>query len=98
MGLVRTVRCGVSYMRSALLPRREERSLEDFIIQPLRPAALPDVFQVVYGKGLGRALPRDQRRMGSAAHQGALAQGSGGALPQKIIQPEEVWRHRSEEY
>ncbi|MGA3079789.1 MAG: NAD(P)/FAD-dependent oxidoreductase [Terracidiphilus sp.] len=32
MGLVRTVRCGVSYMRSALLPQREERSLEDFII------------------------------------------------------------------
>jgi protoporphyrinogen oxidase len=32
MGLVRTVRCGVSYMRSALLPRRQERSLEDFIV------------------------------------------------------------------
>jgi len=32
MGLVRTIRCGVSYLRSALLPRREERSLEDFII------------------------------------------------------------------
>jgi len=32
MGLVRTVRCGVSYMRSALLPQREEHSLEDFII------------------------------------------------------------------
>jgi protoporphyrinogen oxidase len=32
MGLIRTVRCGVSYMRSALLPQREERSLEDFII------------------------------------------------------------------
>jgi len=32
MGLVRTVRCGASYMRSALLPQREERSLEDFII------------------------------------------------------------------
>ena len=32
MGLVRTVRCGISYMRSALLPQREERSLEDFII------------------------------------------------------------------
>ena len=28
MGLVRTVRCGASYMRSALLPQREERSLE----------------------------------------------------------------------
>jgi hypothetical protein len=25
LGLVRTVRCGVSYMRSALLPQREER-------------------------------------------------------------------------
>jgi protoporphyrinogen oxidase len=32
MGMVRTVRCGISYMRSALLPQREERSLEDFII------------------------------------------------------------------
>ncbi|MGH9606992.1 MAG: NAD(P)/FAD-dependent oxidoreductase [Terracidiphilus sp.] len=32
MGLVRTVRCGLSYMRSALLPRREEHSLEDFLI------------------------------------------------------------------
>jgi len=32
MGLTRTVRCGASYLRSALLPRREERSLEDFII------------------------------------------------------------------
>jgi protoporphyrinogen oxidase len=32
MGLVRTVRCGVSYIRSTLLPQREEKSLEDFII------------------------------------------------------------------
>ena len=32
MGLVRTVRCGMSYMRSALLPKREERTLEDFLI------------------------------------------------------------------
>ncbi len=32
LGAVRTVRCGVSYMRSALLPQREEKSLEDFII------------------------------------------------------------------
>jgi protoporphyrinogen oxidase len=32
LGLVRTFLCGVSYMRSALLPQREERSLEDFII------------------------------------------------------------------
>ena len=32
LGIVRTFRCGVSYMRSALLPRRQERSLEDFII------------------------------------------------------------------
>ena len=32
LGLARTVRCGVSYLRSALLPQREEKSLEDFII------------------------------------------------------------------
>ncbi|MGB9408829.1 MAG: NAD(P)/FAD-dependent oxidoreductase [Terracidiphilus sp.] len=32
LGLARTVRCGMSYMRSALMPQREERSLEDFII------------------------------------------------------------------
>jgi len=32
LGLTRTVRCGVSYLRSALLPQREEKTLEDFII------------------------------------------------------------------
>jgi protoporphyrinogen oxidase len=32
MGMVRTLRAGVSYMRSALLPRPHERSLEDFLI------------------------------------------------------------------
>jgi len=32
LGIARTFRCGVSYMRSALLHQREEKSLEDFII------------------------------------------------------------------
>jgi protoporphyrinogen oxidase len=32
LGAYRTVRCGLSYFRSALLPQREERSLEDFFI------------------------------------------------------------------
>ena len=32
LGFVRTLRCGVSYMRTVLLPQREEKSLEDFII------------------------------------------------------------------
>ncbi len=32
MGLVRTFRAGISYLRAALMPRREERSLEDFFI------------------------------------------------------------------
>ncbi len=32
MGAVRTFRAGMSYMRAALLPRREEHSLEDFFI------------------------------------------------------------------
>ena len=37
--------------------------------QPLRPRTVSDVFQVVYGKGLGRSLRSDQRRVGRAAHQ-----------------------------
>jgi protoporphyrinogen oxidase len=32
MGAVRTLRCGLSYLRSALGPRRAEKSLEDFLI------------------------------------------------------------------
>ena len=32
LGMYRAVRCGISYLRSALLPQREERSLEDFLI------------------------------------------------------------------
>jgi protoporphyrinogen oxidase len=32
LGVTRTVRCGVSYLRSALLPQREEKTLEDFIV------------------------------------------------------------------
>ncbi len=32
LGAYRTVRCGMSYLRSALLPQREERTLEDFLI------------------------------------------------------------------
>jgi protoporphyrinogen oxidase len=32
LGFIRTFRCGVSYLRTSLLPQREEKSLEDFII------------------------------------------------------------------
>jgi protoporphyrinogen oxidase len=32
LGLMRTLRAGISYLRSALLPKREERTLEDFLI------------------------------------------------------------------
>ena len=32
MGLLRTIRCGLSYLQSALFPRHEERTLEDFLI------------------------------------------------------------------
>jgi protoporphyrinogen oxidase len=32
LGAYRTLRCGMSYLRSALLPQREERTLEDFLI------------------------------------------------------------------
>jgi protoporphyrinogen oxidase len=32
MGLLRTLRCGLSYMRAAILPQRRENTLEDFLI------------------------------------------------------------------
>ena len=32
LGLTRTLQCGFSYVRSAIFPRREEKSLEDFIV------------------------------------------------------------------
>jgi protoporphyrinogen oxidase len=32
MGVARTIRCGMSYLRAAILPRREEKSLEDFLV------------------------------------------------------------------
>jgi protoporphyrinogen oxidase len=32
LGLARTLRCGVSYLHSAILPQREEKTLEDFIV------------------------------------------------------------------
>jgi protoporphyrinogen oxidase len=32
MGVSRTIRCGVSYMRAVLLPIPEEKTLEDFLI------------------------------------------------------------------
>ncbi len=32
LGLKRTLRCGFSYLRTAIMPKREEKTLEDFII------------------------------------------------------------------
>ena len=32
LGPIRTIRCGLSYLRSAIWPKRKERSLEDFLI------------------------------------------------------------------
>jgi protoporphyrinogen oxidase len=32
LGLKRTMRCGFSYLRTAIMPKREEKTLEDFII------------------------------------------------------------------
>jgi len=32
LGLVRTMRCGFSYLRTTVMPKREEKTLEDFII------------------------------------------------------------------
>jgi len=68
LGLWRMTKIGIGYLRARLFPRRNEKTLEDFLIKPLRHGALPDIFQVLHGKSVGRPLRPDQRRMGRTAH------------------------------
>ncbi len=69
LGLVRTVRIALSYLRSALFPIRPERNLEEFFINRFGHELYTTFFQIVHGKGLGSPLRPDQRRMGSTADQ-----------------------------
>jgi protoporphyrinogen oxidase len=58
MGFVRTFRAGISYLRSALMPRRHERSLEDFFInrfgRQLYLTFFKDYTEKVWGVSCGR--------------------------------------------
>ena len=73
LGFWRTLKIGVGYLRARLFPRRNEKTLEDFLINRFGKRALPDLLQVLHRKSVGRTLRRNQRRMGRAAHQGPFA-------------------------
>ena len=72
MGLVRTVSCGISYMRSALLPQRKERSLEDFLINRFGKQ-LYLIFFKSYTEKVWGVPCREISAEWCPAHQGTLA-------------------------
>ena len=72
LGAARTLKIGLSYLRAAVFPPRHVQNLEDFFISPLWTRALQDLFRILYGESLGRAMRRDQRRVGCAEDQGTL--------------------------
>ena len=97
LGLLRTVRIGISYMKSAMFPLKQENTLEEFFDQPFRPRAVPHVLQVLHGEGLGRAVQPDRRRLGRAAHQGPVAiQDAAARAARRFLTPPAQGRHRAE--
>ena len=56
MGLIRTFRAGASYLRSSILPRNTERSLEDFLINRFGKELYLTFFQSYTEKVWGRAM------------------------------------------
>jgi len=61
LGIIRTFRCGASYLRSALLPQREERTLEDFIINRFGNQLYRTFFKSYTEKVRTPRLPRSVR-------------------------------------
>ena len=70
LGIWKTVRIGLSYFRSVLRPIRLEHTLEQFFINRFGRELYRTFFKSLHREGLGRALRKNQRGMGSAAHQG----------------------------
>ena len=72
-------------------PQQGRRLARGLGLEPLRPAAVRALLQVVHREGLGRADDRDPRRVGGAAHQGALVllRGEGRVLRQQGQQGQE---------
>jgi protoporphyrinogen oxidase len=70
LGILKTVRIGLSYFRSALCPIRPERTLEDFFINRFGRELYRTFFKSYTEKVWGGCLQPHQRRVGRAAHQG----------------------------
>ena len=56
LGMVRTLKIGLSYLRVAIFPPRHIENLEDFFISRFGRELYETIFRVVHGEGLGRAM------------------------------------------
>ena len=85
LGLIRTVKIGCQLPAGQAFSAQDGEVAGGFSHQPLRAPAVPDIFQVLHGEGLGRSLRGDQRRVGSTAHQGPVAHHRGSAFSQEAF-------------
>ncbi len=73
LGLVRTMKIGVSYLLARLFPRKVEKSLEDFLINRFGRQLYLTFFKSYTEKVWGVPCESDQRRVGGTADQRAVA-------------------------
>ena len=75
LGLVRTVRCGISYFIAALLPKRAEHSLEDFLINRFGQALYETFFKSYTEKVWGVPCSRISAEWGAQRIKGLSLRG-----------------------
>ena len=71
IGFWRACKMGLSYIRSALFPLKQQDTREQFLINRFGRELYRWFFKsykVVYGKDLGRSVHSDQRRVGRPTH------------------------------
>ena len=72
LGLARTFRIGMSYLRSAAFPIRNVQNLEQFFINRFGRQLVRHLLQVLHGKSVGCPVRSDQRGVGRTTNQGII--------------------------
>ena len=70
LGLWESIRCMVSFGYAQAFPVRNPATFHQWVAQSVRGAPVFDLFQDLYGKGLGHELRCHFFGLGGAAHQG----------------------------
>jgi hypothetical protein len=83
LGLLRTLKIGISYLRARLFPRKVEKSLEDFLINRFGRQLYLTFFKSYTEKVWGVPCEANQRRVGSTANQGTVAHHRRSAFSQE---------------